>query len=153
MITLNNLYHITLTGGIHAILFIIIITIIYFSFIVQMKRDIISDFLVKGAKEYNLNQVDISKFPGFLTFMEKLKSESIREQETFQEHNQALVMKACKLILSIIVIYIIFMTIMPIIFKLRNMTFDYYKLLKEVGLIIIIVGLFEILFIKYIILK
>lgn len=152
MITFANLYYITLTGGIHAILFIIIMSLLYFLILVRFKNDIVSDFIAKGAIKYGLDNIDISMIPKYNSFLEILKKEADKEQESFKEHNNKLKMKTITLIITIIVIYIIFMTLMPKLFQLKEIKFNYYKLFKETSLIILIVGTYELLFLKYIVL-
>lgn len=152
MITRNNLYHITLTGGIHAILFIIFIAILYFTIIIDLKNNVSSDFLVRGAKKYELDKININKIPKFDVFMKILEEEKQKEQKAFESYNYSLKMKTIKLITGIILIYILFMTIMPILFNLKHMDFDHNKILKEIILIILVVGTYELLFLKYIVL-
>lgn len=154
MITLDELYHITLSSGVHAIFFIIFASILYFTVITKLEQDIFTSFIVDGAKEYSLDKIQINDMQGFRLFMNMLKAKADEEQESFREHNTALVYKTIRLILIIIVCFFLYVKIMPRLFKVKHvhLHFDYYKLMKETFGIILIVGIYEYLFIKYIVL-
>jgi hypothetical protein len=150
---LNHLYHILLSSGIHAILFIIFMTIIYFVVIIKLERDIFTNFVTNGAKKYSIDHIPVNEIPKFNMFMKILKNEADKEQESFKKYNNQLKFKSVKVIVIITISFIVFMLAIPMFFKVKNINLDYYKLAKETLLIIIIVGLYEFMFMNYIVLE
>jgi hypothetical protein len=150
-IPLDELYHITFSAGTHAIFFIISASIIYFTIIAKLEYAIFTNFIVDGARKYSLDELQLQDNPNFPALMETLKKESKKEQESFKEHNKKLIYQTIKLIAMIILLFIVYITVMPLILKVKNSEIDYHKLFKETILLLVIVGLFEYLLIKYVI--
>lgn len=153
MITLNNLYHICLTSGIHAIIFIIFMSILYFQVIIKLKHDIFIKLIVDGLKDYNVDKVDLSKIPKYESFLKLLKQEAEKEETENEKYNNQLKIKTVKIISVIIISYVLFMSIMPLIFNLKQFHIDMNTIIKEISLIILVVGTYEVLFMRYIVLE
>lgn len=150
-IPLDKLYHITFSAGTHAIFFIISASIIYFTVIAKLEYNIFIDFIVDGARKYSLDKLQLQNNPNFPALMKTLKEEAHKEQESFKEHNRKLMYQTIKIIAMVILAFIVYITIMPKLLGLKNSEMHYRKLIKETVLLLVIVGLFEYFFIKYVI--
>lgn len=153
MISLNNLYHIIVTSGVHAIMFIIFLTILYFTIIIKTEQNILTDFVINGAKSYNLDKIGINNSPKYKSFMKLLKTRVDMEQKSFESNNNNLKVKAFMAILIAIAIFIGFIYLLPKILKIKNLHLDYHEVIYEGLILIVVVGLYEYLFLKYIVVE
>lgn len=155
MISFSDLYHITISSGIHAIFFIIFISILYFTLILRLKKDIFVKFIVDGAKEYSLDKVKINDMNGYKLIMDNLKSKVNEERKLLKEQNQHLIYKTIKIIILLIISFILYIKIISMVLNIKknNIHLDYYRLMKEILGIIIVVGIYKYLFVKYIMME
>jgi hypothetical protein len=153
MITLNKLYHISVSSGIHAIIFIIFLVILYFTVIIKLVKSIITDFIVDGAKSYQLDYIDLSNVPNFKYIMDILKKEGDKETKKYEEYNNKLKWKTIKMLGIVVISFISFIIIMPYIFGINMHEFETEKLIKETIILTLVVGAYEFLFMKYIVLE
>lgn len=153
MITLNKLYHISVSSGIHAIVFIIFLVLLYFTVIIKLEKSIITDFIVDGAKSYQLDYINLSNIPKFNYIMDILKKEGEKETQKYEEHNNKLKWKAIKMLGILVVGFLLFIIVMPYIFGIKMHEFETEKLIKETIILTLVVGAYELLFMKYIVLE
>jgi hypothetical protein len=153
MITLDKLYHISVSSGIHAIIFIILLVILYFTVIIKLEKSIISDFIVNGAKSYNLDQIDLSTVPKFNYIMNILKKNVEKEKKIYENHNNKLIWNSIKILIILVILFLLFIIKIPYVFGINMHKFDTEKIIKETILLTLILGTYEFLFIKYVVLE
>jgi hypothetical protein len=152
MITINKLYHISVSSGIHAIIFIIFMVLLYFTVIIKLEKSIITDFIVNGAKSYDLDYIDLSNIPKFKYIMDILKKEAEKESKQFKQHNNKLKWKAIKMLGIMVIFFLLSILIMAYILGIKIHQFETEKLIKETIILTLVVGIYEFIFIKYIVL-
>ena len=152
MISIDELYHITLTSGIHAVLFIIFSVIMYFTVIIKMEHSILTNFIVNGAKIYDIDKLPVKDQPSYDLMMKYIKYEADKEEKTYESHNNKLKLQAVKAIIIAIIIFLLYVYVIPIILNIK-VNVDYRKTIRDGLILLLVVGIYEYLFLKYVILE